>query len=95
MHRVRLLSTARLLAMVLAAQALTHAAPAADEEPTRALSLAWDKEMLSIRGKHLPGGEVSVWYIEAFCRPGSTRRDSTQDDADRDEPRQAAHHASV
>ena len=47
----------------------------AGDEGGRALSLEWDKEMLSIRGKHLPGGELQVWYIEAFCRPGSTRRD--------------------
>ena len=31
--------------------------------------------MLSIRGAHLYGGEISVHYLEAFCRPGSTRRD--------------------
>ncbi len=47
----------------------------AADDTGRALSLEWDKEMLSIRGRHLPGGELSVWYIEAFCRPGSTRRD--------------------
>src|SRR5271170_1150131 len=41
----------------------------------RELSLSWEKEMLTIHGKHLPGGALSVWYIEAFCRPGSTRRD--------------------
>jgi hypothetical protein len=75
MHRVRLVATARYVAVFLGALALTHSAPAAGEEPSRALSLAWDKEMLSIRGKHLPGGDVAVWYIEAFCRPGSTRRD--------------------
>src|SRR5947207_2684120 len=44
----------------------------------RALSLSWDKELLTIRGKHLPGGALEVWYIEAFCRPGSTRRDWNQ-----------------
>jgi hypothetical protein len=44
----------------------------------RALSLHWDKEMLTIRGKHLPGGALEVWYLEAFCRPGSTRRDWKQ-----------------
>src|SRR5262249_37227379 len=44
----------------------------------RALSLFWDREMLTIRGEHLPGGELPVWYIEAFCRPGSTRRDWKQ-----------------
>jgi hypothetical protein len=31
--------------------------------------------MLTIRGEHLPGGEVKVWYLEAYCRPGSTDRD--------------------
>ena len=25
--------------------------------------------MLTIRGKHLPGGAVEVWYIEAFAGP--------------------------
>jgi hypothetical protein len=44
----------------------------------RTLSLTWDKEMLTIHGKHLPGGALEVWYIEAFCRPGSTRRDWKQ-----------------
>jgi hypothetical protein len=39
------------------------------------LTLAWADEMLTIRGEHLPGGEVKVWYLEAFCRPGSTDRD--------------------
>jgi hypothetical protein len=44
----------------------------------RALSLNWDKEMLTIRGNHLPGKALEVWYLEAFCRPGSTRRDWKQ-----------------
>jgi hypothetical protein len=49
--------------------------PTGAAEAPRALTLAWDNEMLSIKGKHLPGGELQVWYIEAYCRPGSTRRD--------------------
>ena len=61
---------------------LSIASPFADpvgaDEGERTLSLAWDKEMLTIRGKHLPGGAVEVWYIEAYCRPGSTRRDWKQ-----------------
>jgi hypothetical protein len=40
----------------------------------RSLTIAWDKEMLTIRGKHLPGGALEVLYIEAFCRAGSTHR---------------------
>jgi hypothetical protein len=50
---------------------LARAATAA--EP--GLGLAWEKNMLTVRGASLPGGEVKVWYIEAFCRPGSTDRD--------------------
>jgi hypothetical protein len=51
------------------------AGPAFATEPGRELRLDWDKEILTIRGGHLPGGAVQVWYIEAFCRPGSTARD--------------------
>lgn len=49
--------------------------PAAAAEPGRELTLTWDKEILTIRGDHLPGGALEVWYVEAFCRPGSTARD--------------------
>ena len=38
------------------------------------LSPTWSNETLSIRGARLYGGEISV-HLEAFCRPGSTRRD--------------------
>jgi hypothetical protein len=41
----------------------------------RDLTLSWDKEILRIHGKHLPGGVLEVWYLEAFCRSGSTARD--------------------
>jgi hypothetical protein len=46
--------------------------------PARAaegLTLAWTDNMLTVRGDRLPGGSVKVWYIEAYCRPGSTDRD--------------------
>jgi hypothetical protein len=39
------------------------------------LSLSWSDNMLTISGPHIPGGSVKVWYIEAFCCPGSTDRD--------------------
>lgn len=39
------------------------------------LTIAWEKNMLSIRGEQIPGGELKVWYLEAYCRPGSTDRD--------------------
>jgi hypothetical protein len=43
-------------------------------EPPK-LSLSWTDNLLTVRGPHLPGGEVQVWYLEAYCRPGSTGRD--------------------
>jgi len=49
----------------------------------RRLSLSWSNEMLSIRGAHLYGGEISVHYLEAFCRPGSTRLERDRDSARR------------
>ncbi|MFN3485404.1 MAG: hypothetical protein ACK44W_07980 [Planctomycetota bacterium] len=39
------------------------------------LSIAWEKNILSIRGPGIPGGEVRIWYLEAYCRSGSTDRD--------------------
>jgi len=54
------------------------ARPLAAADAERTLSLTWDKEILTIHGKHLPGGALEVLYIEAFCRPGSTRRDWKQ-----------------
>ena len=46
-----------------------------DPDPAEALSLSWADNILTIRGSRLPGGEVKVWYLEAYCRPGSTDRD--------------------
>ena len=40
-----------------------------------ALRLQWDKNYLTISGPHLPGGEMKVHYLEAYCRAGSTDAD--------------------
>ena len=39
------------------------------------LSLSWDKNYLTIRGDKLPGREMKILYLEAYCRAGSTDRD--------------------
>lgn len=39
------------------------------------LTLSWSKNLLKIKGDYLPGGELDVWYLEAYCRDGSTTRD--------------------
>lgn len=48
--------------------------PARAAEPL-GLSLAWEKNYLTIRGDKLPGREMKVLYLEAYCRAGSTDRD--------------------
>jgi hypothetical protein len=53
----------RSLALVLGL-GMCVVAPAA--EP--ALTVSWKDNILTIHGKHLPGGKVVVWYLEAYCR---------------------------
>ena len=51
--------------------------PAGDTAGGRAdrLTIRWEKNFLRIRGDKLPGGEIEINYLEAYCRPGSTDRD--------------------
>lgn len=58
--------------LILAMAGAGGSAGAAGEKP---LKLTWRDNMLAIRGDQVPGGQIDIWYIEAFCRPGSTRRD--------------------
>lgn len=39
------------------------------------LTIRWEKNYLRIRGDKVPGGEIEINYLEAYCRPGSTDRD--------------------
>ena len=48
--------------------------PAAWGVPPEGLTLAWEKNFLTIRGP-FAGGELRILYLEAYCRPGSTDRD--------------------
>lgn len=43
-----------------------------------ALDIAWANNMLTISGTNLPGGKLSVLYLEAFCRSGAHDRDWRQ-----------------
>jgi hypothetical protein len=49
----------------------------AADEPAQ-LNLSWANNFLTIRGAHLPGGQLRIQYLEAYCRPGSTDRDWRQ-----------------
>lgn len=42
--------------------------------PADRLEVSWEKNLLTIRGS-FPGGEITILYLEAYCRPGSTDRD--------------------
>lgn len=59
-------------AMLLAAAAGSRALIG---ETRAALKISWDKNILTIAGPNIPGGDIKVWYLEAYCRPGSTDRD--------------------
>jgi hypothetical protein len=37
--------------------------------------LVWKENILTIRGRNVPGEELEILYIEAYCREGSTDRD--------------------
>ncbi len=39
------------------------------------LVLNWTNNLLTISSPKLPGGQLDIWYLEAFCRKGSTHRD--------------------
>lgn len=39
------------------------------------LKLHWEKDYLTISGEHLPGKEIKIHYLEAYCRDGSTDAD--------------------
>lgn len=59
---------------------LATSVPAASGSSARAgeahLELRYEApHWLFIRGLHLPGGEIRINYLEAYCRPGSTDAD--------------------
>jgi hypothetical protein len=54
------------------------ALPEAAKEDDPGLTLSWSNEMLAIHGAGFPGGKLEVWYLEAFCRSGSTDREWAQ-----------------
>lgn len=61
----------------IAATRLGLAQPAAGRAPAR-LTLAREGNWLIIQGTRLPGGELRVNYLEAYCRAGSTEADWVQ-----------------
>jgi hypothetical protein len=39
------------------------------------LRISWTNNLLTVSAPDLPGKTMDIWYLEAFCRKGSTRQD--------------------
>ena len=59
----------------IALQALSAALALDAAAAPSSLRLSWEKNFLTIRGEHLPGREMKVQYLEAYCRPNSQTAD--------------------
>lgn len=69
------MKTINRIGLYVTAAFLALAAVAQDLQATDGLMVAWTNNMLTVSGSKIPGGKVDIWYLEAFCRSGSTRRD--------------------
>jgi hypothetical protein len=58
--------------------AVVRGARVADSPRPTGLRLEWKDNILTVSGPHVLGGEIKTWYLEAYCRPGSTDRDWSQ-----------------
>ena len=63
-----------LVGLILGTLALGFVVPGIATEAAP-LKLSWKDNILTIQGDHIPGKNVRVWYLEAYCRPGSTDRE--------------------
>ena len=52
--------------------------PLEAKDGKRSLEIEWSENLLTIRGEHLPGKVMQIWYIEAYCRPNSQTTDWSQ-----------------
>ena len=62
-----------LVAAILFVAFLASSVAEADR-PTSGMTLSWKDNYLTIHGDQLPGGNLRVHYLEAYCRDGSTDR---------------------
>jgi len=45
-----------------------------DKPQVTDITIGWKDNILSIYHPQIPGGKIDTWYLEAYCRPGSTDR---------------------
>src|SRR5215510_280376 len=74
--RLRIETLGVAMGFILGAMPAARTAAEPGEPP---LQLSWTNNMLTVSGGSvLAGGEVKIWYLEAFCRPGGHDRDWSQ-----------------
>lgn len=61
-------------ALLLATLGLVLVGSVGSADAMDEFKLAWQTNVLKITGDKLPGGTLDVWWLEAFCRRGSTNR---------------------
>ncbi len=71
-------STLRLWLAILCHLTVLPFAPLRAIDSSPGLTLARDDHWLVIRGSQIPGGEIRINYLEAYCRAGSTDADWIQ-----------------
>jgi hypothetical protein len=64
----------KILCHVVAACWVMSAVTAHAAADDKSMRLSWEKNILTISGPDLPGREIKILYIEAYCRPGATNR---------------------
>lgn len=70
------LRTVFLLPLCLTLLACSSELFAADGSAQKSrLTITWENNLLKVYGDYLPGGELEVWYLEAYCKDGSTDRE--------------------
>lgn len=66
---------AKITALVFAAVTLGLTGVAKNIHPdVPMITLGWKNNILTIHHPSIPGQKVDTWYLEAYCRPGSTDR---------------------
>lgn len=65
----------QILLRVLSVVGTLVGAGALTAQESKKLELGWEKNYLTIRGPQIPGDEIKIHYLEAYCRAGSTRAD--------------------
>jgi hypothetical protein len=64
------------LCLLVAVFVVSFAPPAL--AASEGLHVGWKDNFLTISGRDLPGGDLKIHYLEAYCRPGSTNRNWQQ-----------------